>query len=650
MKKLSVIIAMMVFMGILSFSSLATVTSQGFSPVGGSWVNSIPFNFTFTCSGNSTNSEVGYNATLYHDIGRTSILINHTLDNLADAVTSNITMQATIPDNSSGYQWVLECKNNLTGERTNSSTYGFRVDDTNPTIPDIDQPLNRSVQGSVNPFINWSNSTEANFKQYKIQFANATNFLAVNILKEFIITSRTTTSISAFTSTLDADRTYFLRVLAEDEAGNTNFQYHNLTIAPAVPTITINQYLNSTYTNVTQPLLNITATANFLSACELWTSDPDDTNFKLNITNLSGISPVAFHPALSDGATIYSFQCNNTGGNKTSFTVNRTLFVDRVRPFDFACRRPTVNNTKSLDHTPYFEWNESTDRYFANYSYSVDDTAGFTSVEVTGVAVGGNNTNASPNVRPYNQTDRTWLFKVNATDRAGNVAEGLNCSQLSPIYYRTDITNHYLKSGWNQIVIVQTGTTNSTTIANSLGHTWTTISKYNSSKQFQNYNNGTTTNNDMIFKKGDVVFIKVNEDTYFENQTWDTDTGFTSQLINLTNFSGGWNAIGVQNQTGLQLGQIEYGILKSNRREGGVNGSYYFDIVNVSQLPSNLSLLEIVMYNWSSGKYVVHPANYSQSNLTLAEFGEVVWVHINESINGSSNLRVLNQSHIGDPQ
>lgn len=647
MKHIKFIMMLILAISILSFSANATVESNPFSPVGGSWITASPFNFTFSCSGNST---VNYNGSIYIDASG-SFVKNHTFFNIAHAATVNVTFPSVLSDNNSGYQWRLECINNDTGERTNSSIVSFKVDGTAPTQPNISRPVNGSVLGETTPLVNWTPSTETNFLRYRVQFsANDSTFADAGITKQMIITSRTQTSVN-FSEALPGNVRYFLRVLAEDEAGNTAYQWTNVSIVTSVPSITVVRQENNTFTNDNSTLFNITATHQLLDRCELVINASGA--YKPNITNDSRINGTmlfqigkADDETLLEGQFVWSFRCNNTGGNVTN-TANFTITIDKTAPAAFGCINP-VNNSKSIDHTPELVYSSAFDSNFGNYTIVVDNNTDYSSPEIQ-----LNNSNMSMNwsvlnFRAYDSIDRQWFINISAVDKAGNRRVSSNCSQWA---YRTDITNHILKSGWNLVGIMQSGTVNASDLGSGLGVSWTTISKYNSSKQFQNYNNGSASNAGMTFVKGDVVFINVNADTYFENQTWDTDVNYLhEQKINLTNTSVGWNVIGVQNQTGWTLGQIELGILKSNiPASGGESGArYYYELFNVT-LPRNDSFTSVVYFNntaLTNKKFVGHPRNLTFNNNTLVDFGEVVWIKINNSINGSKSLWVINASLI----
>lgn len=652
------------------------------APTGGAWIASSVVSLNFTPSGN-TSANAGYNCTLFANFngtwsdswtGNANILTPHNLTNLVTGTTYNFSIQGGLKENSSGYIWNVGCVHNSTGIWTNAGSnmsFGtnatFRLDYTVPTVPTIATPTNGSVLGSVNPFVEWKTSGDVSFRRYKVQFSNGTDFEAVDILKEKIITVNTTNT-STFPESLDGNRLYYLRVLAEDEAGNTNFESVNTTIVTSSPSISIINYSNGTYLSENMPNFSIIVTHQFVDRCQLWTTNQsNDTSvdlsfatnqskWTLNYTIIRANGSIVFNANMSDGIYRFGFVCNNTGGNTSGFTVNRTLILDNVVPDPFGCISP-INNSKRIDHTPMFVWNTSTDTYFGNYTTYVDNNSDFSSPEFIGnqtaEATKTNFSNITVDLRRFNQSDRTWYFNVTATDKAGNVRTNSNCT---PWAYRTDITNSYLKSGWNLVAIMQSGNINASDLAEGVGVSWNTVTRFNSSKQFLNYNNGSTTNNGMVFKKGDVVFINVNADTYWENQTWDTTVNYNDgNLFNLTNTSNGWNVFGMQNQSGFKMGQIELGILKSNipknnTGEGNSGTEYFYEFKNVT-LPLNNSLQSIVYFNntaVNTRKFVLHPFNYSNANTTLIDFGEVVWININASINGTTNLMILNMTLMGD--
>jgi len=679
LKHLLMIILGMIFAATAIFV-YATLQAQPFSspktPIGGSWITSFPMNFTFSCNSqvlNSSNTSSQMNATLYHNIGNGgNWTANFTLANgsrqgevnfmggiINESQTYNFTQVGALAENNSGYTWNVQCTNNQTGDSgfASEGNVSFKVDTIAPTVPRISIPTNGSVIGSLNPFINWSQTTELNFKRYTIQFANDTDFDSADIQKQMLIPLQGTTNTS-FSQALDDNTFYWMRIVAEDDAGNTNFEYINVTTTVGVP-IVIAVTTDNIYTNDNTFTFQANASHPFIEACELYLSNTSNAtqlngaSWTVNVTNRSRVNGLhQFTPAtaMHDGIYTFGFVCNNTGGNFSTFTINQTITVDTVNPAEFGCFFP-ANNTKSIDHTPEFRWNESTDVNFGNYTLFVDENSDFSSPEFVLNFSLQSQTNQEVNLRSLNTQDRDYFWRVNATDLAGNTRISVNCSNF---FYRTDVTNHLLASGWNIIAIMQAGTINASDLTEGIGPNWVTISRYNSSKQFKNFNNGSVTNADMTFKKGDVVFIDLNAQTFWENQTWDTDTSYTDGgLFNLTNSSNQWNIFGMQNQTGFTVGQIELGIMLSNRIIGDLvaGGEYYYDLTNVTFLPNNDSIQFITPYNNTAivtRKYIPHPFNRSFGNNTLLDFGEVAWININGSINGTSNLMVLNLSRMGD--
>lgn len=630
-------------------SSLASVTT--YTPTGGQWIKDFPMNFTFAPSGNATgdttldNDTIGYatenctvgtdcpvsyNCTLYHNVKGTWAA-NYSLLNIIPDTSQNFTEKTAFGDDNSGYIWNVLCKQNETAEATwYSENRTFKVDTTAPTVTKLSQPGNSSVIGNLNPFINWTITTETNFLRYKIQFSNSSSFNTADILKEEIITAKATNQTYS-TSSLTGNTRYYYRILAEDQAGNTNYEYFNITVVSSAPVISIVSPADNYYSknNSASLIFNITATHQFLDTCQIWFTNTSpnmsNTKWNKNQTSAKGVNgTVLFANAnFTDGIYKYSYRCNNTGGNWSAFTTNRTVTVDTIKSDPFACIYPT-NGTKSTDHTPEIRWNVSTDANFGYYTIWVSDSSSFAGINASANISSQSTTSYALNLRAFDSEDRNWYLKVNVTDLAGNTIESTNCSSW---YYKTDVTNHYLKSGWSMISIMGSGTINASELGSGLGASWETISRYNQSKAFNNYNNGSTTNNGMIFKKGDPVFINVNADTYWENQTWDTDSNYNAEkLYNLTNTTTFWNVMGIQNQSGRTMGNIEYLIDKSNvfKLVQGVDVS----------IPANNSLNVIVFYNNSAvttKKYVVHPYNYSLANDTTIDFGEVVWINYNSS-------------------
>ena len=656
------------------------------SPASGDWVNRLPVNLTFVAGGNNS-AETGFNCSLWGNFKGNwnstfvggGIASGYNKSSIVPDTTLNFTIVTGLSENNTGFIWGVSCYNNLTGNlsvATFATNRTFKLDTVLPSVPKIATPANGSVIGSNNPYIEWLTSGDINFKRYTVQFANDSDFDTADIVKQQLININTTNATN-FSESLEGNRIYYLRVLAEDEAGNTAWQFINTTIVSTVPTISIVKFDNGTFTNSAFPLFNITVTHQFIDRCEFYLTNrsligtfiANETSWTVNSTNASRSNGTMLFPptsGMSNGSFKYGFRCNNTGGNFSTFTVNQTIIIDSDPPQPFGCIFP-ANKTISIDHTPELRWNVSTDNVtgvggmqtFGYYTLYIDNNTDFSSPEFNkNYSTQDSNNNVTVDLRQFNKTDRGWYWKVNVTDKAGNTKESSNCTQFN---YSTDITNHLLKNGWNIVSIMQSGTINASDLGNGIGATWATITRYNSSKGFVNYNNGTSTNANMSFQKGDVVFINLNADTYWENQTWDTSSAYTNNgLFNLTNTTGGWNVFGVQNQSGFTLGRIDWGIRLSNLQQGGLNGStsgtaggaYYYNVggafVNVT-LPLNDSLQSLVYFNNSAvntRKFVLHPFNYSKNNLTFVDFGEVVWININKSINGTSNLMIVNLSVI----
>lgn len=622
MKKLLLIMMMALA---LVYTASAAVTSNQVSPSNGNWTNAFPMQFQYYCGANSS-TEVGFNTTLFHNVGSNIIRSNYTSVNLNADTTYNFTQVAALPENNSGYSWTVQCVNNLTGERANfSSIASFKVDTTAPTVPVISVPVNGSSNLNTTPNVVWSQTTETNFLRYRVQFMNSTDLDTPDILFEKLVTSVST--LSVIMDSVTDNMFYFVRVLAQDEAGNSAWQFVNFSVVTSAPSITVSNFSDGTITSDTTPNFGITVTPSstptLIDRCDSY------INGTTNVTVRRSGGDLSFTTGLSDGLYNFNFRCNTTAGQAT-VTSNRSIRIDATAPTAFACLTP-VNNSKNTDWTPTVSWNTSLDDTIVTYRVLVDESSDFTSADVDAQT---NSTSYTANLLSLNSTDRTFYIKVNASDQAGNTRDSLNCSIGNNFIYKTDNTNFFLKAGWNMVSLMRTGTVNASTIASEIPNA-AVISKYNSSKNFQNYNNGTSTNAGLLFRKGEVAFIYVNQDSLWEGETWDTDVNPPhGGLFNLTNTSSGWNVIGIVNQSGTTIGIFEQLFRQQNDYSTAAN-LYYSKTYSQYQ---NYSLTFVTFYNNTAARnrqFVSHPYDINLNNATNLDYGNAIWVNVNETTNQS---------------
>jgi len=389
----------------LTSLAYAEITATASSPTGGEYIN-FPVNFTIACGGNVTvstgNNTAIFNATLYNNVSGTW-RANQSLTNATPlgTTTFNFTENGAFAD-SNAYVWGVLCVNNQTNERVFSSNQSFKVDTTDPTAPTVTLPINGSVIGDLNSKTNWTQTTEANFDRYTIQYANDSDFQDVDIIRENDITTQTTLTTTLTGALPIENKFYFVRVLATDLAGNTAWQFVNTTVVVSAPNISIINFSNATYYTGANVNFSILATHQFLDTCQMFVGGV------INSTNNRRINgTIVFNTTtkMSDGSYVYNFRCNNTGGNLSTYTSNNTIIIDTTPPTDFNCTNinGNANNTKTTDHVPEIRWNSTADTNAGNFTITLDDTAGFTSPEFT-FNVSGSLFSAETNVRSYNST------------------------------------------------------------------------------------------------------------------------------------------------------------------------------------------------------------------------------------------------------
>ncbi|MEP6665624.1 MAG: Ig-like domain-containing protein [Nocardioidaceae bacterium] len=199
------------------------------------------------------------------------------------------------------------------------------------------------------------------------------------------------TSPKSFTGLADGDYTFTVR--ASDAAGNTSTATVGLSIDTTPPTVTIDSAPAS-------PSKDNTPTFGF-------SSQPGSTFQCSMSTGADSFTPCASpmsYPALADGAYTFKVKATDPAGN-AGVPVARTLTIDTVAPA--AVITGTPPNPTSVN-TPSFD--------FA----SADATATFQcSLTLASSTLDNFQSCVSPNAYPA-RADGSWVFKVKATDPAGN--------------------------------------------------------------------------------------------------------------------------------------------------------------------------------------------------------------------------------------
>ena len=201
-------------------------------------------------------------------------------------------------------------------------------------------------------------------------------------------------------------------MIASDLAGNTrnSTSIFNVTVDAVAPQISIVSPANDTHrNNATVEFTFSVSDFTTLQNCSLWI----DGSYNQSAGDLAPGAHL-FIATLEEGAHNWSVACNDSAGNANT-SENTTLIIDLTPPGQFWLLSPE-NDTISSNATPLWDWNETTDPYFASYQVFVDDDPTFASPTSFFIY---QLSNTSVLQEPP-LADGTWYWRVEASDEAGN--------------------------------------------------------------------------------------------------------------------------------------------------------------------------------------------------------------------------------------
>ena len=124
---------------------------------------------------------------------------------------------------------------------------------------------------------------------------------------------------------------YTLTIYVNDSLGEKSTDSVGFKVSLGAPTITTNSPLNEEYFSNKEINFYYTPSDIDLEVCSLWGNF--DGEWKINQTNFSPLNGFenVFSINISDGAYIWSIECNDTEGN-FAFSGNKTLYIDTTPP------------------------------------------------------------------------------------------------------------------------------------------------------------------------------------------------------------------------------------------------------------------------------------------------------------------------------
>ncbi len=422
----------------------------------------------------------------------------------------------------------------------------------------------------------------------------------------------------------------------------------NFTVDTEDPVVTINSPADATWFGGSNELhkdntsvrINLTVIDNNTGSCVIGT---------LNITDNQTNSTTIFHPryyvyaythntmfnvplinltiGFSDDAVRtyrWTYTCNDSAGNTVSLGSNYSWYVDTSKPtaFDFDLRgfgtpnRVLWNDSTATDFNPIINWTLPTEANFSHYEILFYNETYTKATGLTSGGVGKNiTTNTTTNISMETLApDRTYKILITAYDLAGNAR---NISTLH-YTYSTDSTNRELSAGWNILGNVGYGF-NLTHALNWSGATTAAI--WNRSHEWEAHTVGGSWAHTPIHN-GTPFLLYLSAAINFSDLVWNKSNAIASQAMNLSNnTNSNWNLVMNTNWTdtdGKTFQEID-------------NSLNTFDTAPSNNSNENVSYFSYYNNSASSGsKYVSYKANWSIVNATRVEFGECIWLFLND--------------------
>ncbi len=301
-------------------------------------------NFTFRANDTDLDS-----CTLYHNA--TGWSPNQT--NSSPVSGQEGSFSATFSDGT--YKWSVVCVDILGNSRfANNRTFTINTN-TPPTAFNLLRPKNNTVTTNLNPTLNWTPTTDAEFDNYTILIDTDSNFGSPDF--EYFTLYETTNTTYALTTPLVANISYYWRVIAYDSIGSSQtnstdtFVYITDTRPPFV---TLNAPSAPTVETTSNIVFDYTPLDLNLNNCTLYLNDSGWNPKQTNTSVVSG-QPNYFSETLDDGNYTWNILCTDRANNQ-AFSQNNKTFVLDTNPPNITLISPPNNTLNSSTNNIKFSY------------------------------------------------------------------------------------------------------------------------------------------------------------------------------------------------------------------------------------------------------------------------------------------------------
>ncbi|MEW5766387.1 MAG: Ig-like domain-containing protein [bacterium] len=383
------------------------------TPDDGQYLSSSTYSFVWNAA-TDTSDTITYDFEIDTESGFSSPLTASAYD--LTVLTKTLTLADGI------YYWRVRAKD-AAGNASSWMTQTVTIDTTFPTAPVAVYPTNGSLINDTTPLFDWQDVTELNFTKYTIEVGTGPTLTSPLIVEDTTsLTSRTTSAYQYTGTDMVDETTYYWRITAIDEAGNTTIgSIWNFTLDttdppdPEIPS----SLGNPTLTNDSTPSLdwNDADTTGEAGSLTYRLEIDDDSDFLTPVlTRLLDVSNYILTSALSDDLYYWRVISIDAAGNESDGSIFQMLTIDTQPPDEPPALiwPPQGQETVTNDNTPTLQWQTVTGA--AEYGLQVDNNPDYASpvIDITGLAGQTSYTVTNP------LADGTYYWRMRARDAAEN--------------------------------------------------------------------------------------------------------------------------------------------------------------------------------------------------------------------------------------
>jgi len=340
---------------------------------------------------------------------------------------TNTSYIPVLPDQTTWY-WKVIAFDNASNSRQSTSTFNYTTDATPPTVS-INSPGNDSYLNTTSIRLTYTPNDFTPILNCSLYVNNTLNQSNTTIVRG---------AQNNFTLQI-ANNDYLWNIRCFDSARNNYTTAEYLLVIDTVPpqSFTLTDPGNNSIVNTSTPTYTWTATSeSHFANYTLEVSDNDTfsyLNYTLSATVSVSNTSRTQSPALTDGVWYWRATAYDRAGN--SITMHPSFNVDTTPPSAFDLLLPYDNN-QSRDDLPLFQWEQSNDANFANYTLYLSDTPTFAHINYTNGTYSKTATNASLKV---GQNTTLW-WRVIAYDLANHSTNSTSTFRYTPDFLNPNVT------------------------------------------------------------------------------------------------------------------------------------------------------------------------------------------------------------------